>query len=212
MSKTFARTAKRVGLKVRKVVTYDPAAHDYKSLAAKIHSPCVVQTGEVEMHAGRVLKDVHSARPRARLYGGDAICLNSSFGGVPQSAAGRFRCTIAALAPGAFGPAGRAFFKRYSARYGEAHPDPYAIYGYESMALMLRSAKRALARPSGRLRRRVVVTALFATRHRRSVIGTYSIDRHGDTTLRDYGLYRLRKGRLRFARTVHSVRPVTGHR
>jgi branched-chain amino acid transport system substrate-binding protein len=212
LSTTFVRTAKAVGLKVRRVVTYDPQAYDYRSPAAKVKSPCVVMTGEIEMHGARLLKDVHHAHPHVWVYGADAVCLNASSDeqrGPPRSLAKRFRCTIAALDVEGFGPAGRKFFKRYAKRYGEARPDPYAIYGYESMALMLRSAKRALG-PGGRLRRRGVVTALFATRHRRSVIGTYSIDRHGDTTLRDYGLYRLRKGRLTFARTIRSVKPVIG--
>jgi branched-chain amino acid transport system substrate-binding protein len=205
MSTTFVRTAKHVGLKVRRAVRYDPEAHDYESLASKVKSPCVVQTGELEMNGARLLKDVHRARPKARLYGSDAVCLNSSFG-IPRSIASRYRCTIAALGRRGFGPAGQTFFKRYSKRYGKAHPDPYAIYGYESMALMLRSARRALG-PKGGLARRRVVAALFATRNRRSAIGTYSIDRHGDTTLRNYGLYKLVRGKLRFDRTVRSVRP-----
>ncbi|MFL5780079.1 MAG: branched-chain amino acid ABC transporter substrate-binding protein [Thermoleophilaceae bacterium] len=210
MSTTFARTARAVGLKVRRVVTYDPQAHDYKSLAAKVRSPCVVQAGEIEMHGARLLSDVHNARPKARLYGADGICLNVSTDptrGIPPSVAGRFRCTLAELARHAYPPAGREFFKRYSARYGDAHPDPYAIYGYESMRLMLHSAQAALG-PKGGIRRQRVVAKLFATRNRRSVLGRYSIDRHGDTTLRQYGLYRLAHGRLRFARTLHSVRPV----
>jgi branched-chain amino acid transport system substrate-binding protein len=212
LSTTFARTAKAVGLKVRRVVTYDPDAHAYRSLAAKVKSPCVVQTGEIELHGARLLRDVHHARPHARLYGADGVCINVSDHsdlGVPRSVAKRYRCTLASLAPGAYPPAGRAFFKRYFARYGEAHFDPYAINGYESMALMLSSAKRALG-PGGGLKRRGVVAALFATRNRHSVLGKYSIDRHGDTTLRDYGLYRLRKGRLHFARKVASVKPVVG--
>ena len=209
MSTTFAETARANGLKVAKVVSYDPEAHDYKSLASKVKAPCVLQTGEVEMHGGRLLKDVHAAHPKVRLYGSDAVCLNSSFG-IPRSIARRYRCTIATLGRSGFGPAGRRFFDRYQKRYHD-RSDPYAIYGYESMALLLSSARRALG-PAGKLKRGRVVAALFATRNRRSAIGRYSIDRHGDTTLRNYGLYRLKHGRLRFARVVRSVRPVIRRR
>ena len=36
--------------------------------------------------------------------------------------------------------------------------------------------------------------AIFATKGRKSVIGTYDIDKNGDTTLTDYGLYVIKKG------------------
>jgi len=51
-------------------------------------------------------------------------------------------------------------------------------------------------------RRAATVRALFATRARRSVLGTYSIDRRGDTTLTRYGVYRIAAGELRFAGAV----------
>jgi branched-chain amino acid transport system substrate-binding protein len=33
--------------------------------------------------------------------------------------------------------------------------------------------------------------ALFQTKDRQSVLGTYSIDKNGDTSLTDYGLYKV---------------------
>jgi hypothetical protein len=42
--------------------------------------------------------------------------------------------------------------------------------------------------------------ALFATRHRAGAVGTYSIDRDGDTTLRRFGAYSVSGGRLHFLR------------
>ena len=51
-------------------------------------------------------------------------------------------------------------------------------------------------------RRRAVIRAAFATKRRRSVLGRYSIDRHGDTTLTDYGVYRIVRGELVWDRRV----------
>jgi branched-chain amino acid transport system substrate-binding protein len=206
----FKRAAAKVGLEVKKSVRYRPSKPKrYKGLAKDVRSPCVVQMGEVEMRAGELLKAVAAKRPHARLYGVDAECLNPSSDpsrGVPRSLAGRYKCTIAALAPHAFGAAGRQFFADYSKRYDEKNPDPNAIYGYESMALMLTAIERA-AKAAGPLTRGGIVKALFATKNRHSVIGTYGIDAHGDTTLLDYGLYKLGKKRLSFARKVVAVRP-----
>jgi branched-chain amino acid transport system substrate-binding protein len=50
-----------------------------------------------------------------------------------------------------------------------------------------------------------VIDALFATKDRRSVLGTYSIDENGDTTLTDYGLYRIDRGELAFERTLKAA-------
>jgi branched-chain amino acid transport system substrate-binding protein len=46
--------------------------------------------------------------------------------------------------------------------------------------------------------RDAIVKALFATRNRRSGLGTYSIDANGDTTLTDYGAYRIEDGQTYF--------------
>jgi branched-chain amino acid transport system substrate-binding protein len=209
-AKNFKRAAAKAGLKVKASVRYPPRRpKTYKRLAKKVTAPCVVQMGEVEMNAGQLLKAVDSKRPHARLYGADAECLNPSSDpsrGVPRQLAGHYHCTIAALAPDAFGAAGRRFFADYSDRYHDKTPDPYAIYGYESMALILASIDRA-SEAGGGLTRGKVVKALFATKGRHSVIGTYGIDPHGDTTLLDYGLYKLGKKRLSFGRKVVAVRP-----
>jgi hypothetical protein len=48
-----------------------------------------------------------------------------------------------------------------------------------------------------------VVRSLFATaRLRSSPLGTYSLDRLGDTSIQTYGSYRVRRGRLVFDRVL----------
>ncbi len=48
-----------------------------------------------------------------------------------------------------------------------------------------------------------VLAALFATKTRQSVLGTYGFDPNGDTTLKSYGLYKVGKdGNPLFERTV----------
>ena len=59
----------------------------------------------------------------------------------------------------------------------------------------------AAAGPRGN-QRDAVLKQLMATHDRHSVLGTYSIDRNGDTSLTDYGLYRIRAGHLAFARVI----------
>jgi branched-chain amino acid transport system substrate-binding protein len=47
-----------------------------------------------------------------------------------------------------------------------------------------------------------ILKAIFATKDRPSVLGTYSIDKNGDTTLTDYGVYKIVNGQQVFLETV----------
>jgi branched-chain amino acid transport system substrate-binding protein len=140
------------------------------------------------------------------LFAGDGMCLNDTADpkkGIPANLAPRFKCTIATLDPKAFGAEGKKFFKDYSAKYNVASPDPYAIYGYEAMALMLDAIKRASAK--GTITRQSVVDQIFATKNRNSVLGTYSIDQNGDTSLTDYGIYGITAGKLTFDKVIKAA-------
>ena len=68
-----------------------------------------------------------------------------------------------------------------------AQEDPasrYILYGYEAMQLAL----DAIAR-SGTGRREDIVDALLETQDRQSVLGTYSIEDGGGSTLREYAIF-----------------------
>jgi branched-chain amino acid transport system substrate-binding protein len=100
----------------------------------------------------------------------------------------RILVTVGTLAPFAYPPDGRDFFRHYAGRYGDRAPDPYAIYGYEAMQLVLDAVAARGANRQG------VIDWLRAVSERESVLGTYGFDRYGDTTLRDYGVYRIAHG------------------
>jgi branched-chain amino acid transport system substrate-binding protein len=103
------------------------------------------------------------------------------------------RLTSAAQDPAQLPAEGQRFARRFQARYGRP-PGRYAAYGYEAMAAVLDSIRRAGA--SG-AEREAVVEAFFETRDRRSVLGPYSIDEVGDTTLDRMSGYRVARGGLK---------------
>ena len=121
-----------------------------------------------------------------------------------SSVASRFQCTVATLDPNSFGAEGKKFFSTYDRKYHTKSPEPYAIYGYEAMSLLLDSIKRASANGTKDISRQDVVNALFQTKNRNSVLGTYSIDKEGDTSLTDYGLYKVVGGSLTFDKVIHT--------
>ena len=75
------------------------------------------------------------------------------------------------------------------------------LYGYEAMSVTLDAIARAGSRD-----RRAVVNAFFVTKNRDSVLGRYSIDWNGDTTLSTYGVLRIAGGRFVADRTIDSSR------
>ncbi len=104
------------------------------------------------------------------------------------------RVTSAALAPAQLPAAGREFAASFADEYGR-RPGSYAAYGYEAMALALDSIDRA----SDPTDRAAVIDAFFATVERDSVLGVYSIDELGETTLDRLSGYQLKDGELRLA-------------
>jgi branched-chain amino acid transport system substrate-binding protein len=101
--------------------------------------------------------------------------------------------TSAAQDPEQLPPAGRRFARAYEREFGQP-PNRYAAYGYEAMAVVLDSIERA-ADPRDRS---AVIDAFFATADRDSVLGRYSIDEAGNTTLDAISGYRIQAGEPRF--------------
>jgi branched-chain amino acid transport system substrate-binding protein len=182
----------------------DPKASNFRSLAARAKSAnvdCFVFSGITANGAVQIYKDFAAALPDAKLYGPDGVA-ESGFadpkeGGIPASVARRTKVSVATLNPESYPPEGREFFTQFEQEYGEDNPDPYAIYGYEAMRLVLDAVERA-----GSANKEDILKALFDTKDRSSVLGTYSIDENGDTTLTDYGVYTIEDGELTFDKTV----------
>jgi branched-chain amino acid transport system substrate-binding protein len=106
--------------------------------------------------------------------------------------------TSAAQSPSQLPAAGQRFVRAFRARFGR-HPGRYAAYGYEAMAVILDSIRRAGDSGDDR---EAVVDAFFDTRDRDSVLGTYSIDEVGDTTLDRLAAYSVIAGRPVFGRAL----------
>ena len=179
---------------------------NYRSYASTLKAAgvdCFLFSGVTANGAVQMFKDVGAALPTAKLYGPDGVCesgfTNPAKKGLPASLAPRFKCTVATLEIKAT-PGGAQFVKDYNAKYGVSNPDPYAIYGYEAGKLVLDTIK------NGGNTKGDFVTKLFETKDRASVLGTYSIDANGDTTLTDYGLYKVgADGNPQFVEAIKST-------
>ena len=209
LARNLQHSADEIGLRVLGNRTIDPKAGNYRSLAAAIqarNADCVAFAGTTANNAVQLFKDLAAGVPGAKLFGTDGVAEptfgDEQQGGIPDAAARRTLITAPTLASSLYPKAGQAFFAAYEREYGH-RPDPWAIYGYESMRLLLDAIERSGTRGNDRA---TVLEALRATRDRASVLGTYDIDANGDTTLTDYGVYRVTEGQLEFDRRVRPSR------
>jgi branched-chain amino acid transport system substrate-binding protein len=184
----------------------DPTAPNFRSYAQTIKgqgADCFFFGGVTANGGVQIVKDVHAAIPNAKIFGPDGVCTsgwtNAKQGGVPAAIDPLIQCTVATLDLQAY-PGGKDFLAAYKAKYGVSSPDPYAIYGYEDMKLVLDTIKSLGAKGNSKSD---VLKALFAIKNRNSVLGTYGFDANGDTTLKSYGLYKVGSdGNVEFDKTL----------
>ena len=201
--------AKDIGLTVEGNDGTDKTSANYRSLASGIKADCFVGSGVTGENYVQVFKDVAAACPNCKLYGPDGVAeaafTDPKEGGIPADVAARTKVTVATLSPEEFQKQGidkaEKFFADYKAKYGGSGlPDPYAIYGYETMKLALDTLKAVGDKANDR--EAVRKQLLENTKGRDSVLGKYDIDENGDTTLTDYGLYTIENGQLTFSKVI----------
>jgi len=200
------------GVRIISNTGIDPTAPNFRSYASTVQGQganCFFFSGIVSNGAVQITKDVHSAIPTAKIFGGDGVCTDSytaaSKGGVPAAIDPLIQCTVATQNLSAY-PGGRDFLSAYQAKYGGSSPDPYAIYGYAVMQLALNTIKNLGAQGNSKS---AVLAALFADKSVQSVLGTYGFNANGDTTLKSYGLYKVASsGEPVFFKTVTPTKTV----
>jgi branched-chain amino acid transport system substrate-binding protein len=206
LAKNIENSAEAQGLEIISNEAVDKNAPNYRSLAsaaAGAGADCFIFSGITANNAVQLYKDFAAALPDAKLYGPDGVAEAGFFdpeeGGIPPDVASKVTLTVATLSPDQYPEEGQEFFDAFREKHDEPNPNPYAIYGYEAMRLALDAIER-----SGTGEKEDILAALFETKDRESVLGTYSIDENGDTTLSDYGVYAVKDGELVFDRTIEA--------
>jgi branched-chain amino acid transport system substrate-binding protein len=196
-----AREAKRAGISL--------AGHD--SLAV---TPGATYTGEVEKivesgaqavffagssraGAAALWKQLHAADPGLILLGSDTMA-NEAFTSQIGAAGARTYLTTPILAPSLYPRAAQRVLGDYRRSFG-VQPGPNALYGYEAMKDVLDAIRAAGSRGNDR---QAVIDRFFAARHDDSVLGPYSIEPDGETTLTRYAVDRVVGGRPVFYRAI----------
>ena len=209
LARNIEGAAGEIGLKIAGNEGIDPKAPNFRSQASTVKSSgadCFVFSGVTPNGAVQLYKDISAALPDAKLYGPDGVSNPEFFqadeGGIPTDVADKTKVTVATLSPDQYPPKGRKFFSQYEKKYNVDSVDPYAIYGYEAMNLVMATCEKLGADCTDK---QAMIDALFETKGRESVLGTYDIDENGDTTLTDYGVYTIKNGSLVFDETIKAA-------
>jgi branched-chain amino acid transport system substrate-binding protein len=194
LAELFRVAAGERGVRVVGELRMDPRASDYRDLAREIAQTgpdAVFFGGGADSNAEVLWRDLSAAVPSARLIGTHELLDESFYGGLGR-AERRTYITSVAQDTSQLPARGQRFVRDYRREFG-ARPDPFAAYGYASMSLLLDAIKRADGSGGDRER---VIRELLETEDYDSVLGRFSIDDNGDTSLRQLSGYRVRDGRL----------------
>src|SRR5688572_26163595 len=210
VAKTTGDAAELNGIELVGTDSIDPKAPNYRSLAAKIRdsgADAVFFGGITANNAVQLYKDLGAAMPEATFWGPDGVAESAFTNDIPADVAERMHITVATINPKDYGPRGQKFFDDFKAKYNQKVVQPYAIYGYEAMSVILDSMGRA----DDCSDRQAVIDAFFSTEGKKGVTGTYDVDEDGDVTLSQFGRYRIENGELNEGVTVQVSQDSNGN-
>ncbi|MEJ7797164.1 MAG: branched-chain amino acid ABC transporter substrate-binding protein [Solirubrobacteraceae bacterium] len=197
--------AKREGIEVIDKGRIDAAKGDLAGHAADIAATGAdgfLFAGDNDSGAARILRAVAAATKRTLLFGPAAVGDETVIEALSPAVQRRLRITSPMLPPRLLPASARAFRTRFASTFGR-QPAPEALLSYEATQAILSSISAAGAKGN---ERGAVIEALFDIEDRRSVLGSYSIDRFGDTSLSRFAGNRVRGSRLVLDRVLQ-VRP-----
>jgi len=193
--------AKAQGLQVLGNDGIDTKAANFRSLASKVKSAgadCMFFGGITQNKGVQVFNDVHAANPTVKLFGPDGVAESAFASKISSAVQKQTYVTNPTLDPKLYPASAQKFFTTFKQKFGK-DPEPYAIYGYEAMKVALLAIQNAGDKGNDR---QAVIDAFFKIKDRDSVLGRYSIDENGDTTLSDYGANVVKDGKLEFSKVL----------
>jgi branched-chain amino acid transport system substrate-binding protein len=196
-----AADAKKAGIQVVGDEGIDPKAANYRSLAQKMKSAgadAFFFGGITANNAVQLWGDVFASNPSIKGFGPDGVAETAFSSKIPASTMPNTFITNPTLPEQLYPPSAKKFFGDFHSKYGH-DPEPYAIYGYAAMGAALEAIKNAGDKGNCR---EDVIKGFFAIKNLPSVLGTYSIDADGDTTITDYGGNTIKSGKLVFDKVI----------
>jgi branched-chain amino acid transport system substrate-binding protein len=192
VASNFRNAAKSLGLTIAGFEAWDPKASSYEALASKIQqsgAQGVFIGGLIDENGGKLVKDLRTGLGAAvKLMAPDGFTpIRAVVAGAGEAAEG-MHVSIAGLPNEQLQGAGKAFVKAFRTVVHK-DADPYSVYAAQAAEVLL----GAIATSDGS--RASVAANLFKTNVKNGILGTFKLNRNGDTTSNPVTVYRVKGGK-----------------
>src|SRR3712207_5180997 len=160
--------------------------------------------GIIDNNAGQLIKDKVGAgmsNEEVAFIGPDGIFVDQLLSQAGDASEGIY-VTFGGLPQRELSGEGQEFVKTFEQKYDE-EIQPYTAYAYEAANVMLDAIERASEEAGGGVpEREAVVQQIFATENYQGVLGTWSFDEDGDTTLTELSVQHVENGEFKLDRVL----------
>lgn len=198
------KSAEELGIQIVGREGIDGSAANYRSLMnkiARIDPDAIYFGGIIENNAGQLIKDKVGAgmsNDDVLFIGPDGIFVDTFISQAGNAAEGAY-ITFGGLPESELTAKGQQFVQDYESQHDDA-VQPYTAYAYEAANVMLDAIERASK--EGEVTREAVLQQIFATEDFNGVLGTWSFDEDGDTSLTELSVQRVENGQFEYQRTI----------
>jgi branched-chain amino acid transport system substrate-binding protein len=186
----FKRAAQKLGIKIAGFTAWDGKASSYEALAVKIKSSGasgVFLGGLICENGGKLIKDIRAGAPNAKLMAPDGFTpISADVQGAGSDANG-MTVSVAGLPNSQLKGAGKAFVKGFTKAVSP--PDPYSVYAAQAAEVLI----GAISRSNGT--RASVAAQLFKTKVTNGILGSFTINKNGDTSSNPVTIYVIKAGK-----------------
>lgn len=196
----FEKHARKIGIKVLGYEGIDIKAQDYRALMTKIkaRNPDLVYFGgTTQTKAGQLANDMRAVGLKCKYMVPDG-CFEEAFlkSANPDNLNDLTFITFGGLPPSKLTGKGAEFYKKYKEKY-KSEPEAYAVYGYEVGRVLIEIIKRANKKD-----REAFIEAAKSIKNFDGVLGKWSFDENGDTTLTIMSGNTVKNGRFEFVKIL----------
>ena len=182
VAKAYRSAAAKLGIKVTGFKGWDAKASSYEALATAIKATgaqAVFLGGIICNNGAKLMQDIKAVDPKIQLQMPDGFSDPGANGAVGNGA----YISVAGAPPKALVGAGAVFIKSFGKQIGTT-PNPYAAYGAQAMDVML----SAIAKGGGQ--RATTTKGIFGLSITNGIIGSFTINSTGDTSLGTITIYK----------------------
>lgn len=198
IARVFDEECRKRGIQVLGHEGIDAKAPDYRAVMNKIKTfdPDLIYFGGITQNgAPKLVKDARDVGLTCRFMSPDGTKEEAFIQGAGPAAEGCL-VTLGGVPVQELGPEAQDWYKRYKQRFN-AEPEAYAIYSYEAGNVILKAIEKA-----GVKDRRKILDAIMGTKDYTGVLGTWSFDKNGDTTMSSMSGYEVKGGQFGFVEVL----------